>query len=357
MRFIPSNCLRSGQKLASDLVMDRNRILLRRGIPLNQTLIQKIRQLGYQGVYIDDDISKDIQVANIISDELKYKAKKEIRSLFVSVEHNALFKTAEHIKTLGKVITSIVDELLYNRHVMVNVVDLRTYDDYTYSHSINVSVLSVVLGTVLGMDKKTLNELAMGALIHDIGKVFIDKNIINKTSKLTYDEFEEIKKHSLKGYNYVCSHSDMSENVKSVILMHHEQYNGNGYPVALSGDEIHLFGRIVCVADVYDALISDRPYRRAMLPSDAMEYIMSGYNTMFDPVIVDAFTRKVAPYPVGTCVKLSSGDTGIVVKNFESACMRPKVRIIRDNQPTSDFLDLAHDRAALNITIREIVNY
>jgi HD-GYP domain-containing protein (c-di-GMP phosphodiesterase class II) len=357
MRFIPSNCLRIDQTLASDLVLDRNRILLRRGVALTQSMISKIRQLGFQGVYIDDDISRDIMVADIISDELKYKAKKEIRSLFVSVEQNIQFKTSSHIDALGKVITGIVDELLYNRHVMVNIVDLRTYDDYTYSHSINVSVLAVVLGSVLGMDRKTLNDLAMGALIHDIGKVFIDKRIINKASKLTLDEFEEIKKHSLKGYTYLCSNSSIPENSKCGVLAHHEQFNGEGYPYGLAGEEINLFGRIICVADVYDALISDRPYRRAMLPSDAMEYIMSGYNTMFDPRIVEAFTRKVAPYPVGTCVRLSSGITGIVVKNFESACLRPKLRVIRDNKPTNEFMDLAHDRDTLNVTIKEIVNY
>jgi len=357
MRYIPSNCLRTGQKLASDLIMDKNRIMLRHGVPLTQPMILKIRQMGFQGVYIDDDLSKDIQVASAISDELKSKARKEIRSFFVSLEQNVRTKTTASIETLGKVITKIVDELMFNRHVMINMVDIRSYDDYTYSHSINVSILATMLGSVLGMDKMTLNDLAMGALIHDIGKVFIDKNIINKAAKLTCEEFEEVKKHSQKGFDYVCSNSNVPENAKAAILSHHEQYNGNGYPYGVSGEKIHLFGRIVCVADVYDALISDRPYRRAMLPSDAVEYIMAGYSTMFEPKIVDAFTRKVAPYPVGTCVKLSSGDTGIVVKNFETACMRPKVRIIRDNQPTSDFIDLAHDRGALNITIREIVNY
>ena len=125
MRFIPSNCLRAGQVLASDLLLDKNRVLLRRGVALTHTIIVKIRQLGFQGVYIDDDVSKDILVADIISDELKYKAKKEIRSLFVSVEQNQLYKTDSHIEALGKVITGIVDELLYNKHIMVNIVDLR----------------------------------------------------------------------------------------------------------------------------------------------------------------------------------------------------------------------------------------
>ncbi len=357
MRYIPSNCLQQGQKLAVDLLTNKNKILIRRGVPLTQSMIQRIRRLGFQGIYIDDNISKDIEVTSIISSELKHEVRRHMHSLFNSIEKNIKANMQTNINVLGKAIAGIVDRLLRNRNLIVNMVDLRSYDDYTYSHSINVSILSVLIGMELGMEKKTLNELALGAIIHDIGKVFVDKNIINKATKLTDAEFEEIKKHSVQGFNYICSNSNVSDNAKSAVLMHHEQYNGNGYPSNISGEDIHFFGRIVCVADVYDALVSDRPYRRAILPSDAMEYIMSGYSSMFDPKIVDAFIRKVAPYPVGTCVRLSTGDTGIVVKNFEYSCLRPKIRIIRNNKPTSEHIDLSHDRWAINVTIKEIVNY
>ena len=122
MRFIPSNCLRDGQKLASDLVLDKDRIMLRKGVVLSQGLIAKIRRMGFQGVYIDDDISKDIEVVNIISDELKYKARCEIKALFVHVEHNSRQKTASSMEVLSRSIAEMVDEVLYNRNVMVNVV-------------------------------------------------------------------------------------------------------------------------------------------------------------------------------------------------------------------------------------------
>ena len=249
MRFIPLNCMRAGQVLAVDLIADRNQMMLRRGVSLTQSLISKIRLLGFQGVYIEDDISKDIQFVNVISDELRYKAKKEIRSLFISMEHPLDKKTQPHIEMLGNIISNIVDELLYNRNVMINMVDLRTYDDYTFSHSINVALLSVMIGTVLGLHKKALNELAMGALVHDIGKVFIDKKIINKPDRLTPGEFEELKKHSLMGFNYLSSNVNISKSAKAAVLTHHEKYDGKGYPNGLSGNEIHLFGRIVCVAE------------------------------------------------------------------------------------------------------------
>lgn len=355
MRYIPSNCLRSGQVLASDLVKEGLKVLLRKGVVLTEPLIAKIGQLGFQGVYIQDDLSRDLEVANVISDTLKYKAKADIQSLFISLKNKAATRAEDQLETIGKVINDIVDEIIHNRKLMVNVVDLRTFDDYTFSHSVNVAVLSVVMGTVLGLNRQSLNELAMGALIHDIGKVFINRNIVNKPGRLTTEEFIEMKKHSEKGYNYLRTHGQVKDHALQAVLLHHEQYNGNGYPFGLSGDNIDFFGRIVCVADVYDALTSDRPYRHAMLPSDAMEYIMGGYGTMFDPKVVKAFTRKVAPYPVGTCVRLSNGITGIVVQNYELSCLRPRLRIIAGGQPADDFIDLSTDNSTLNVTIKEIV--
>lgn len=355
MRYIPANCLREGQILASDLVMEGKKVMLRKGVQLNSLMINRICQLGFQGVYIVDDLSKDLEVASVISDTLKHKAKADIQSLFISVQNKTEVKAAHQFDLITKVITDIVDEILYNRKLMVNVVDLRTFDDYTFSHSVNVAVLSVVMGTVLGLNRTRLNELAMGALIHDIGKVFIERKIMHKPGRLNAEEFEEMKKHSQKGYDYLRAHGKIPEQALKVVLLHHEQYNGNGYPFGFSGEQIELFARIVNVADVYDALISDRPYRKAMLPSDAMEYIMGGYGSTFDPKVVKAFTRKVAPYPIGTCVKLSNGITGIVVQNYELSCLRPRIRVIADGKTTDDFLDLTTDSGTLNMTIKEIV--
>lgn len=358
MRYIPSKCLQPGQILAKNINFGKNRILLRRGVTLSSSVIKKIEQLGLQGVYIDDDISKDIDVSSVISDELKYKAIKGVKSFFLNADQatqGVINGGAKQLSVIKGIIMGIVDEVQFNSNVKINIVDLRTYDDYTFSHSINVSVLSVVVGTVLGLSKNELNELALGALIHDIGKVFCDKNIINKPGKLTPEEYEEIKRHSERGYNYLYSSKTIPESSKLAVLTHHEQYNGFGYPDKRESDAIPLFGRIISVVDVYDALTSDRAYRKAMLPSQAFEYILSGYNTMFDPEIVEAFIKKVAFYPVGTCVRLSSGDVGIVVENFDSSYLRPLVRVIVDNKLTNDYIDLAHDGTTLNIIIEEIV--
>lgn len=356
MRFIPITYVQPGQRLAADLTASKNKILVRRGVVLSAPLIRKVGTLGFQGVYIDDDLSEGLEIIDVVSHDLKMKTKNEVEALFTSVETNFVSNAVMKMSSIKGLVQNIVDEIFHNRRVMLNVIDLRAYDDYTYSHSLNVAVLSIIVGITLGMSKDSLNELAMGALLHDIGKMFVDKDILNKPTKLTPEEFEHMKKHSELGYDYLKSHFDISQNSRIAALQHHEHYNGEGYPSKISGQDIHLFGRIVCLVDVYDALTSDRPYRKAMLPSDAMEYIMSGFNTLFDPEIVRALTRKVAPYPVGTILRLSTGELCIVTENHEGTGLRPVVRIVEDNKPTDRVIDLANDRSALNITVKEIVN-
>ena len=346
MRYVPSRCLSPGQKLAKDLKMYDNKIFIRSGMELSERSIKRLRLLGFQGAYINDNLSKDLKVVNIVRDDLMYKAKDEVRSLYMSTEYAQRLhkkRVPVHLKTIGSVIEDMVDEILKNRKVMINVVDLRTYDDYTFSHCLNVAFLSVVLGTVMKLSRKALQELALGAMVHDIGKIFIDKNILNKKGKLTEEEYEIVKGHVQKGFDYLNPKGDLTESAMKTVLQHHEKYGGGGYPNGLSGNDIHIFGRISALTDVYDALTSNRPYREAMLPSDAVEYIMSGFGNMFDPDVVEAFIQKVAPYPVGTCVELSNGVKGIVAENYENAGMRPKVQMIVNGKAVKEYIDLKND--------------
>lgn len=357
MRYITTDNLKPGHRLANNLALYNNKaLLLRRGKELTPALIRKISALGYQGLYIEDELSQGLEITDVISSDLRRKTRCELQLLFLNVSTNTTGNIKKHFNTLKTLSKKIVDEVLRNRTTMVNLVDLRAYDDYTYSHSLNVAVLSIIIGMALKLNHDTIQELAIGALIHDIGKMRVDKSILNKPGKLTPEEFEHMKQHSLLGYEYLLNNTDISEKSKLATLYHHERLDGKGYPEGLAGEDIPLYSRIISVADVYDALTSDRPYRKAMLPSDAIEYIMGGYGTAFDPRIVDAITRKVAPYPIGTCVRLSNDEIGIVVKNYENTSLRPVVKLIKDNKPTDKVLDLTHDRSCLHITVKEIIN-
>ncbi len=357
MRFVPTNCLRVGMVVGENLYNQAGDLLLSRGTPLTDDYIYSIERLKYNGIYIEDDISRDIDIINIVSDKVRAKTVSGIKNAFVDVSKNS----GDAVKSLAEAkeqVEQIVDEICNNPSLMINMVDMKVFDDYTYYHSVNVAILSIVIGVALGMEREELCNLGYGALLHDIGKVFIDKDLLNKKGKLTAAEFQILKNHSLLGYEHIKKGYGVSKTSCMAILDHHERYSGGGYPNGLSGNNISLYGRIISVADVYDALTSDRPYRRAMIPAEAIEYIMASTETLFDPKIVAVFVKKISPYPIGTCVKLSDGNTGIVLENREELCLRPKLRIFKDKDGFLDepyIMDLA-DFESLNVTIVDVVS-
>ena len=355
MRFVPTNCLREGMILADNLYNNYGELLLSGGLVLNEDYLKSIRRLKYNGIYIDDDISKDIPVLNMISETIKAKTVKGIRDVFIQSE-NGRKPSHKQIVSTKAMVEEIIEQILSREKLMVNVVDMKVFDDYTYYHSVNVAVLAIVIGVALGMERQELCELGYAALLHDIGKVFIKKDILNKPGKLNREEFEEMKKHSLLGCEHIKRGYGMSELSVLGILDHHERYDGDGYPNNIRENRISRFGRIISIVDVYDALTSDRPYRSGLLPAEAMEYIMASSGTLFDPELVQIFARKIAPYSVGSSVLLSNGNTAIVMENYEELCMRPRIRVYqeqgKDVEPYE--IDLS-DYRYLNITIVEVV--
>lgn len=355
MRFVPANCLREGMKVGKTLYGRNEERLLNAGTTLTNRYIKSIIDLKISGLYIDDEISKDIEIQNVISEELRNETMKSLKSLFRSVEKNS---SAINMDSISCKVENIVEELILNRHMLVNMIDLKGFDNYTYAHSVNVAVLSIIIGISMRLNRSELTKLGLGAMLHDIGKVFIDKELINKPGKLTKKEFDNLKRHSKLGYDYVRDKFQLPVKSYIAILDHHERYDGTGYPNQKTGDDISSFGKMVALADVYDALTSERPYRKALPPSEAMEYIMGNGQVHFDPELVKIFSKRIAPYPVGTLVKLSNGMAGLVVENYESCCLRPRIRVIKENgKPVRIFeINLKDDLKFMNVTIVGIDN-
>lgn len=358
MRFIPIDFVREGMILSKPLYGESGNFLLGEATKLTDAYIKRIKELGYNGIYVDDELSKNIEAKNLISDNLKNQSVQTLKSIFINTSDLNDSRFSDKTEKIEVLVDKIIDEILDNESIMVNLIDLKVFDDYTYYHSVNVTTLAIVLGAAIPLSKKELYELGMAAVLHDIGKLFVDKTVLNKESELTDEEFDEMKGHSYLGYRFLKDNSNIP--VKSVvgILQHHEKFNGNGYPNGTGGTEIGLFGRILSVVDVYDALTSDRCYRKALMPSEALEYLMGNGGIMFDPEIVKLFCKRVSPYPVGTVVKLSNSEFGIVRENFANWGLRPLVELIDIDTMTGKnvFFDLHKDLQLMNITITEFAN-
>lgn len=345
MRLVPTNCIKENTFLAQDLMGRDGRVLLKKGVQLNKNLIKRIEENRIFTVYINDEYSNN-EIEDIIKPQLRNAAIKTIQDTFDYFEqyNNYLKENKKNLKTkqdvirreqyiqsLNNVSKDIVEEILFNKNVMISLVDIKSLDSYTFQHSVNVAVLSLVLGIELRLGKNQLYDLCIGAMLHDLGKAFIPKEIINKSAKLTEEEFEQIKTHSIKGYEYLSQHYNLPASVKLIALQHHEQIDGTGYPNGYKDDEINKLAKIVAIADVYDAMTSDTPYRKAFPPHEAMEFIMGSSGRQFDFNMAQVFVRKIVPYPVGSLVKLSNGDVAVVEEVHANYPLRPVVKIIRQN--------------------------
>ena len=354
MIFIPINDIHEGMTLARDVKIYNHEIndvdLLKEGLKLTNSNINRLKKLGNVGLYIYDGSESIKSPIQIIDSALKTEAICELEKLFSSVDKNPKRVDDSALSSVNNVSTKIVDNILHNKKYLVNIIDLKMYDDYTYHHSLSVSVLATAIGLSLDLDEKALYELSLCALLHDIGKTEVPHDLITKPSRLTKEEFNIVKTHPAKGGKYIIKNNLITESIYNGIVCHHEKFNGSGYPFGIKGKEIPLYGRIITVADVYDALTSSRPYRNPATPSEAIEYIMGGNEIMFDPDIVKAFLKKIAPYPVNDCVKLSNGKIGIVTKVYSENPLRPEIRIIGEE---NECYNLYENQSLYNIVIMQ----
>ena len=355
MRYISADHLIEGMILGKPLYGHRGELMLERGMILSNSVILRIQKLQYSGLYIEDEFSEGIEVKDVISDELRNKMSKTVRSLMTNVEFNRDADFRKDMASIKQLLELLVDDVMSSDSVIFNIIDMKQFDLYTYQHSVNVCVLACVVGKVCEMSRKQLYNLASAAILHDIGKLLIDKKLLNKPGKFTPEEFEIMKKHSMLGYECIRQKCQLPHTVAISILQHHEKFNGNGYPFGRREDEITRYAQIISIADVYDAITSKRPYNEPLLPSEAYEYILGNSDQAFKGEIVNIFTKKIAPFPLGLHVQLSNGLEGIVYKNYEDCMTRPLIKLKPlPGQSGENYIDLKNDTSAYNITIQKV---
>ena len=219
-------------------------------------------------------------------------------------------KVSVDVKKAGEIVERLIANILDSDKIVASLCDVRSIDEYTFSHSVNVSVISIVTGIGAGFKEDTHKDLGIGALLHDLGKVKVDDAILRKPGSLTSIEYDEVKRHTLYGYEILKNSGNISQDACDIALSHHERLDGSGYPRKLRNNDILTFARIVAIADVYDALTTDKVYRRKMMPHDVLDYMLSLGGKHFDKNLLTPLSG-IYYYPVGTAV-IPPGEKGFV---------------------------------------------
>jgi putative nucleotidyltransferase with HDIG domain len=308
--------------------------------------ITTLRRQGVISLYINTRKGKDVplklpEVAhaeNPLLREVEYYKEldkaKEVRRKTVETAKDVLDSIRKgHPFSVSKVeeaAQEIVESIIRNPDALNSLCQIKGYDEYTYTHSVNVSVLSTSLAYSLGYNHEQLLQVGVGGVLHDIGKMRVPETILNKPGKYTEWEFNIMKRHPEYGLEIVSEKKNITEFSKAIIIQHHERYNGKGYPRGLSGGQIDEIGLIGAVADVYDALTSNRVYRAAWTPQKALGLIFQGCDEDYSREIVERFTKQMGIYPVGSFVRLVSGEMGVVTRVDRGNLLFPLVFILFD---------------------------
>jgi HD-GYP domain-containing protein (c-di-GMP phosphodiesterase class II) len=329
MRHLNIDSINGGETLGKSIYSQDGRTLLQSGVLLTPIMINTLRRIGVTMIYIKDKQFQDVKIEDIVSDETRRLAIVNVSDIQQSVQEGKDFD----LKSVGQTITNIIDEILRNKDMLLTLSDIRTKDNHSFIHSLNVCIMSTIIGINMGFNQVQLKELALGALLHDVGKV------VNENSPLKKALSEESDHHTWVGFNLLRKKHELSLATAHIALQHHEHVDGSGIPRNLVQNQIHVYGKIVAIANYYDNLISEFLPGPTYLPFEANEYVMGLAGKYFDLDIVLKFLRSIALYPSGTSVKLSNGQTGVVVGQHKGLPARPIIRVIKKLTREEGFID------------------
>jgi len=327
------------------------RPLLTQNMQLSEKYIQKLINLGIASVYIKDNFT-DIEIPEVVSSEVMTKVASNLKSSLINLSAQKAIDT----NILKKGVSMLIDNILSNRHLLVHLEDIHSYNDYLFFHSVNVAILSIMTGLSLGYNDGDMADLGLGALLHDIGMIMVDQKVVNKTEKLTPAEMMEVKNHPEIGFNMLRNLREVSAPAAHIAYQHHERFDGTGYPRKMMRKQILEYARIAAVADTFDALTSDHPYRKAYSTTEALIIINKLAGTHFDPDIVAAFQSNVALYPVGSMVLLNTGHVAVVTSVTRFNQDKPVIHVICDQNGklVKKFFKVDLSRTAEVIVVRHL---
>ncbi len=309
--------------LARDIVNAQDTVLVTAGTALRREILALLHKHEIASVWVEAPAHQNQEISvvpSLIGAATRIRMVQAMQNAFRHRSGIAL-----HLPFLRQCIHEVIQELARRDYLLIYLTDIRQKQDYLYGHCVDVGVLAVALGMAMGLPREEVYVLGIGGLLHDYGKIVVDNAILEKNGPLTPDEFEQVKRHAAVGYNILRTETKVDSRIALMALQHHERVDGRGYPWMTARDEIHPLARIVAVADVYDALITDRVYRPRITAHEAVKIVNAGSGTQFDPEVVAAFNRITVPYYIGSAVQLDNGVAGAVLRINSSNPARPVV--------------------------------
>lgn len=327
MRIISLDSVTGKERLAKDLIGKSESVLITAGSVIKKEYVERLKELDIQYIYVEDDIGEGID----LSDSLELQIKEQCQQTVREILQKYAYQNSADLEKIKLVAEEIIQEIMLEPEVIYNLACVREKSESTYSHSLNVCALSVIIAYKLRMKREKIKDIAIGCLLHDIGFIYVPFDWQDlKLDTCSEKEAKEIKMHTIHGYASVEKLKWLSKTSKEIILNHHERLDGSGYPFRLEGSKIRIGSKIAGVCDEFDSRVYGNLTKKIKV-HEAIDYIVSQAGVLFDFNIVKAFIDSVAAYPTGSIVLTNEGEMAIVLRQNPKCPTRPVIRILKDS--------------------------
>lgn len=344
MRRIKAEHIKGREILAKDVYSTSGVVLISAGTILKKEYVDKLLDLKITDIFVEDEISRDIQIQDITEEKISEQCTEKLKDTLERFS----YASGEELKQLSMVTTEVMEKILLQEEIVYTISNVRNYSKSLYEHSLSVAALSVLMAMKAGYSKSEMKEIAMGALLHDIGFTNVKEKyqgIILGEAKETIQK--EIKRHVVYGYIEVEQQDWISALAKEIILYHHERLDRSGYPFHMPGEKLKSQVRLVAICDAFDNMVYGNLEKRKKV-HEALAEIKNASGSKYDSKLVEIFINSVAAYPTGTMVQLNTGENGIVLKQNTDSPEKPVIRIVQqgemDDWVPGEELDLSEQR-------------